>query len=80
MIGGGLLILAGVAVASTGAIMARPLRSSLVTQPVVHRYGTDPAQFGELTLRAGTPLGTVVVIRGGFWRARRRAAGPAWWS
>ena len=41
-----------------------------MTQPVVHRYGPAPAQFGELTLPAGMPLGTVVVIHGGFWRAR----------
>lgn len=37
----------------------------------VHAYGPDPAQFGELT----TPVGrdraaTVVVLHGGFWRAR----------
>jgi acetyl esterase/lipase len=36
----------------------------------VHRYGSDPAQFGELSLPDGVPLGTVVVIHGGFWRAR----------
>ncbi|ODT95297.1 MAG: esterase [Pseudonocardia sp. SCN 72-86] len=34
-------------------------------------YGTDPAQFVELTLPAETgPRGTVVVIHGGFWRSR----------
>jgi acetyl esterase/lipase len=38
--------------------------------PVVHRYGTDPAQFGELWLPDGPAAGTVVVIHGGFWRAR----------
>ncbi|WP_246116035.1 alpha/beta hydrolase family protein [Trebonia kvetii] len=37
---------------------------------VVHRYGADPSQFGELSLPDGKPLGTVVVIHGGFWRAR----------
>jgi acetyl esterase/lipase len=38
--------------------------------PVIHRYGTDPAQFGELWLPGGPAAGTVVVIHGGFWRAR----------
>lgn len=34
-------------------------------------YGTDPAQFGELTLPSvGEVRGTVVVIHGGFWRSR----------
>ncbi|HTR91033.1 MAG TPA: alpha/beta hydrolase [Trebonia sp.] len=37
---------------------------------MVHRYGDDPAQFGELWLPDGESLGTVVVIHGGFWRAR----------
>ena len=36
----------------------------------VHRYGDDPAQFGELWLPHGPAAGTVVVIHGGFWRAR----------
>jgi acetyl esterase/lipase len=39
-------------------------------EPVVHRYGGDPAQFGELWLPDGQSFGTVVVIHGGFWRAR----------
>jgi acetyl esterase/lipase len=43
--------------------------------PAVHRYGAHPAQFGELWLpdpaaHDGAPLGTVVIIHGGFWRAR----------
>ena len=38
--------------------------------PVVYRYGTDAAQFGELWLPDGPAAGTVVVIHGGFWRAR----------
>jgi acetyl esterase/lipase len=38
--------------------------------PVIHRYGSDPAQFGELWLPEGPAAGTVVVIHGGFWRAR----------
>ena len=46
-----------------------------MTQPTVHRYGAHPAQFGELWLpdgarRNGAPPGTVVIIHGGFWRAR----------
>jgi len=39
-------------------------------QPVIHRYGADPAQFGELWLPEGAAAGTVVIIHGGFWRAR----------
>jgi acetyl esterase/lipase len=35
-----------------------------------YEYGDDPAQFGELTLPAGTPRATVVIIHGGFWRSR----------
>lgn len=30
-------------------------------------YGSDPAQFGELTRPKGTPVGVAVVIHGGFW-------------
>jgi acetyl esterase/lipase len=41
-----------------------------VIEPVIHRYGADPAQFGELSLPDGRPLGTVVVLHGGFWGAR----------
>lgn len=44
--------------------------SSVEYEPVIHRYGADPAQFGELWLPAGAPAGTVVIIHGGFWRAR----------
>ena len=44
--------------------------SSAKHQPVVYRYGADPAQFGELWLPEGAAAGTVVVIHGGFWRAR----------
>jgi acetyl esterase/lipase len=39
-------------------------------EPVIHRYGADPAQFGELWRPEGAAAGTVVVIHGGFWRAR----------
>lgn len=38
--------------------------------PAVHRYGADPAQFGELWLPGRAAPGTVVIIHGGFWRAR----------
>jgi acetyl esterase/lipase len=41
-----------------------------MAEPVIHRYGTDPAQFGDLSLPDGRPLGTVVVLHGGFWRTR----------
>jgi acetyl esterase/lipase len=37
--------------------------------PRTIRYGEDPSQFGELSLPAGTPRGTVVVVHGGFWKA-----------
>lgn len=33
-------------------------------------YGDDPSQFGELSRATGTSKGVVVVIHGGFWRAR----------
>lgn len=37
-------------------------------------YGNDPAQFGELWRPAGSPsvppAATVVIVHGGFWRAR----------
>ncbi|MET0449984.1 MAG: alpha/beta hydrolase [Aeromicrobium sp.] len=33
-------------------------------------YGTDPAQFGELTRPAGASRGVVVIIHGGFWRSQ----------
>ncbi|HSZ41369.1 MAG TPA: alpha/beta hydrolase [Trebonia sp.] len=40
-------------------------------QPVIYRYGTDPSQHGELWLPdGGAADGTVVIIHGGFWRAR----------
>jgi acetyl esterase/lipase len=41
-----------------------------VIETVVYRYGPDPAQFGELSRPDGPALGTVVIIHGGFWRAR----------
>jgi len=37
----------------------------------VHRYGTDDSQHGELFLPSGPgPHAVVVVIHGGYWRAR----------
>lgn len=40
-------------------------------QPVVYHYGPGAAQYGELWLpRGGAGAGTVVIIHGGFWRAR----------
>jgi len=50
----------------------------LARTPRRHQYGQDPAQFGELWLPSGrrqpggtrSPAGTVVLIHGGFWRAR----------
>lgn len=33
-------------------------------------YGEDPSQFAELTVPDGAPLGVVVVIHGGFWKAQ----------
>ena len=39
-------------------------------EPVVYPYGPGPAQFGELWLPDRPALGTVVIIHGGFWRAR----------
>jgi acetyl esterase/lipase len=42
-----------------------------VSEPLRIRYGSDPAQFGELYLpQRADHAGTVVVIHGGFWRAR----------
>lgn len=36
-----------------------------------HDYGSDPSQFGELSVPVGTSRpGAVVIIHGGFWRAR----------
>ena len=37
---------------------------------MVREYGPDPAQFGELWLPSVTPVATVVIVHGGFWRAR----------
>jgi acetyl esterase/lipase len=39
-------------------------------RPVLHHYGPDPAQVGELWLPAVTSAATVVIVHGGFWRSR----------
>jgi acetyl esterase/lipase len=39
-------------------------------QPVCYPYGPDPAQYGELWLPGDSAAGTVVIVHGGFWRAR----------
>lgn len=41
-----------------------------MSQPQTVRYGEDPSQVAELWLPSGAPKGVVVVIHGGFWRAR----------
>lgn len=39
-------------------------------QPTRHGYGSDPSQYGELTLPPGDgPFPVVVVVHGGFWRS-----------
>lgn len=41
------------------------------TVPATVRYGAEhPDQFAELTLPAGPARGVVVLVHGGFWRAR----------
>jgi acetyl esterase/lipase len=39
-------------------------------RPVLYQYGTDPAQFGELWMPGVPSAATVVIVHGGFWRAR----------
>ncbi|MFD1237097.1 alpha/beta hydrolase, partial [Pseudonocardia benzenivorans] len=43
-----------------------------MSTPIRLAYGSDPSQFGELSLPPdGVDVrGTVVVVHGGFWRAR----------
>lgn len=42
-----------------------------MSEPVRHDYGPGPAQFVEVSLPAGDdPAPVVVVLHGGFWRAR----------
>lgn len=38
--------------------------------PIRHRYGPHPDQFGELHLPASAARAVVVLLHGGFWRAR----------
>lgn len=35
---------------------------------MIHAYGADPSQYGELYLPAGEARGVAVVIHGGFWK------------
>lgn len=42
----------------------------MTMQPVRYPYGPEPAQYGELWLPGGAAAGTVVIVHGGFWRAR----------
>jgi acetyl esterase/lipase len=38
---------------------------------IAHQYGSDQSQFGELSIPTGERQpGTIVIIHGGFWRAR----------
>ena len=39
-------------------------------QPARYPYGPHPAQYGELWLPGGGAANTVVIVHGGFWRAR----------
>jgi acetyl esterase/lipase len=39
-------------------------------RPVLHQYGPAAAQFGELWLPSVPSTATVVIVHGGFWRAR----------
>lgn len=45
--------------------------------PELVRYGDDPSQWGGLYRPDGRSRGVVVVVHGGFWRARYDAAGGA---
>ncbi|HTD49853.1 MAG TPA: alpha/beta hydrolase [Acidimicrobiia bacterium] len=43
---------------------------------ILHAYGPDPDQYGELTVPAGERRpGVVIVIHGGFWRTAFDASG-----
>ena len=59
----------GVLAPLLGACDTRPMSSGARSPGKRIAYGEDPSQFGELTLPAGTPKGTVVLIHGGFWKA-----------
>src|SRR5947207_15984722 len=68
----------GVLQACTSNYTARPMTqySELIATPVTpadHKiaYGSEPLQFGELRLPAGSePAPLVVLIHGGCWRAQ----------
>jgi acetyl esterase/lipase len=40
------------------------------SQPTRHPYGSDPAQHADLWQPAGEARGLVVLLHGGFWRAK----------
>jgi acetyl esterase/lipase len=48
----------------------RATRSAGAPAPTRHSYGSDPSQFGELSLPTQAPRGTIVIIHGGFWRSQ----------
>src|SRR5690348_15880107 len=54
----------------TGPSFQTPPRQNALVTPRTIGYGTHPAQFGELSLPTHASAGTVVIIHGGFWRAR----------
>jgi hypothetical protein len=39
-------------------------------RPARYPYGPHPAQYGELWLPGRAAVTTVVIVHGGFWRAR----------
>ena len=41
-----------------------------MSDATVHAYGPHPAQFVELRRPVGQPVGTAVLIHGGYWRDR----------
>jgi acetyl esterase/lipase len=50
---------------------AREYHNASRPSPRRHHYGSDPSQFADLYPPVGPPRpGTVVLIHGGFWRAR----------
>ena len=53
----------------TGPVFRR--RYARAIERSLHRYGDDPSQLGELFLPdGGGPYAVVVVIHGGYWKAR----------
>ena len=49
-------------------------RRPRVTQPHTVAYGDEPSQFAEIHHASGESRGVVVVIHGGFWKARYDAS------